>query len=188
MKKMETIMPKAKSAIKVIAIVLLTGFHKGAQSQNKTIDGLFCRVYLPSDDFGNCLEFKKNNTFEYKFSGDLGMQSYAQGEYELGMDRLILNYNKTKPLKMSYHVSEIWQSNKDSITVDFNFFDFDGNPAKEVDIFYRDSLSAKNIFQIFPMIVAGFRLNKKKASHSSSLKFRQRIMDLAHQFCMLFIT
>jgi len=136
-------MPKAKSAIKVIAIVLLMCFHEGAQSQNKAIDGLFCRVYFPSGDFSNCLEFKKNNTYEYEFSGDLGTQSYAQGQYELSMDQLILNYNKTTPLKMSYHVSEIWQSNKDSITVDFNFFEFDGNPAKGVDIFYRDSLSPK---------------------------------------------
>lgn len=143
MRKMETIMPKAKSAIKVIAIVLLMCFHEGAQSQNKAIDGLFCRVYFPSGDFSNCLEFNKNNTFEYEFSDDLGTQSYAQGQYELIKNKLILDYNKTVPLKMSYHVSEIWQSNKDSITVNFNFFDFNGNPAIGVDVFYRDSLSPK---------------------------------------------
>ncbi|MCK0124943.1 hypothetical protein MWU76_11075 [Gelidibacter sp. F2691] len=138
---METIMPKAKSAIKVIAIVLLMCFHEGIQSQDRAIDGLFCRVYFPSGDFSNCLEFKKNNTFEYEFSGHLGTQSYAHGQYELIKNKLILDYNKTEPIKIGHHVSKIWTNSKDSINLQFNFFDFDNIPIPFVNVIYKDSLS-----------------------------------------------
>lgn len=143
MKMMEIIVPRAKSATKVIAIILLICYHAGMQSQNKTFDGVFCRVYFPSGDFGNCLEFKSDSIFEYRLSSDVGPMLYGRGEYKLSKNQLTLNYNKTAPLKMSYHISEIWESNKDSITVDFYLFDFDGNPATGVDINYKDSLSKK---------------------------------------------
>ncbi|MCK0124947.1 hypothetical protein MWU76_11100 [Gelidibacter sp. F2691] len=85
--------------------------------------------------------FENNGTFKKEEVGELGLERYGQGQYKLINDKLILDYNRSEPLKMSHHVSEIWQSNKDSITVDFIIFDFDGNPAKGVDISYRDSLS-----------------------------------------------
>jgi len=164
---MKIIMERAKSVTKVIAIVLLICFQEALQSQNMTHDGIFCRVYFPSGDFGNCLDFKTDNTFEYRLSSDMGLVSYAQGEYKLSKGQLILNYNKTAPLKMSYHISEIWESNKDSITVDFDLFDFDGNPATGVEILYKDSLSKR-----------GYRADVSNKDGRSSFKLKRDPSEL----------
>lgn len=111
--------------------------------------------------------FTKNGTFKKEVMGELGREHYTQGEYKLSKDQLILNYNKTVPLKMSYHISEIWESNKDSITVDFDLFDFDGNPATGVEILYKDSLSKR-----------GYRADVSNKDGRSSFKLKRDPSEL----------
>ena len=92
-------------------------------------------------DYSNCLTFETDRNFTYEYSGHLGVLKYGQGEYKFTDNQLILNYNKTEPIKIGHHVSEIWTNNKDSIYLKINIFDFDGLPLHAVSVIYKDSLS-----------------------------------------------
>jgi hypothetical protein len=94
-------------------------------------------------EYYNSYSFNENGEFYYHVGSSLGDDYFGEGEYKLINNQLILNYNKTKPLKIGHHVSEIWENKADSIAVYFNFFDFDNNPIPYVNFFYKDSLSEK---------------------------------------------
>lgn len=171
---MEIQILKVRSVNSIIAFILTGLLHNTVYSQKK-LEGTYCLEHKYSGDFSECLEFREDNTFEYNYLSDVGMVSYAQGEYEFADSQLILNYNKTAPLKMSYHISEIWKNNKDSITVDFNLFDFDGKPAAGVNVLHKDSLSQKGFKSVDSNEDgrASFKLKKD----ASELEFEISSMD-----------
>lgn len=95
----------------------------------------------PLQEHYNTYTFNKNGKFEYQAGASLGNDCFGQGEYMITDNKLILNYNKTEPLRIGHHISQIWLNNKDSVMVDLNLFDFDGDPIPNVNIIYKDSLS-----------------------------------------------
>lgn len=133
------LMQKAQNVISMIIFILVGLLYNNTYSQNK-LEGKFCIEY-EIKDYGECLTFKNDNTFTHSFGGDMGTEGYGQGKYEFTNNNLILNYNKTEPLKTGYHTSKIWTNSKDSINVNFKFFDFDSIPLPAVSVIYKDSLS-----------------------------------------------
>lgn len=118
--------------INLIFVIKLNG--------QQVLEGRYSNL-APLQEHYNFYTFNKNGGFEYQTGASLGNDYYGRGEYIIIDNKLILNYNKTKSLKIGHHISEIWQSNKDSIDVDFNLFDFDNYPIFNVNIIYKDSLS-----------------------------------------------
>ena len=136
---MEALKLKEPTVISLIFLSIILTFCDNIYSQSR-IKGKYCREY-ELKNFSNCLNFISDNEFEFENSGDMGVIKYGRGEYKIEDGKLILNYNKTKPVKTGHHVSEIWGNNKDSINLKFHFFDFSNNPIPFVNVFYKDSLS-----------------------------------------------
>ncbi|WP_157614268.1 hypothetical protein [Pseudotamlana agarivorans] len=130
----------ARRAQNVIKLFIYIGiFYSNAYAQNQP-KGKFCEEY-EIKDYGACITLKPDNTFVHSFGGDMGTEAHGKGEYNFIDNKLILNYNKTEPVKTGYHLSKIWTNNKNTITVNFKFFDFDSIPVPNVNVFYKDSLS-----------------------------------------------
>ncbi len=144
MNKIEIQVFKATNVTKTFSLILI-GLLSNIMFAQASLKGTFCIDYALSD-FSNCLSFVTDKGFKYSHAGHLGIIDYGIGEYKLIDNQLILNYNKTKPLKIGHHVSEIWENNADSIAVHFSFFDFDNIPIPYVNYYYKDSLS-KNGYQ-----------------------------------------
>ena len=130
-------MLKDRSVNSIIVYVLAGLLYNTVYSQ-KTLEGVFCVEY-DLKDYSVCLTFETNKNFIYEY-GDTNMFEYGRGEYEISGNELILNYNKTEPIKTGHHVSEIWTNNKDSIEVHFKVFDFNNNPIPYVNVMYKISL------------------------------------------------
>lgn len=125
--------------VKMVVLLLVGTLFYSLHAQTK-FDGTFCKEY-DLKYFSECLTFEKEKNFKYEYRGDTGMFEFGQGEYQLIGKRLILNYNKTDPIKIGHHVSKIWTNNEDSINLQFNISDFDGLPLPAVTVVYKDSLS-----------------------------------------------
>ncbi|WP_298370093.1 hypothetical protein [uncultured Lutibacter sp.] len=139
MNKVVTIIQKVQIVIKPFIIILVGMLCCNSNAQTNLI-GTFCIDYTMKDFF-NCLTFQKEKNFKYKYGGDTGMFEYGQGKYKFKGNKLILNYNKTEPIKIGYHLSKIWTNSKDSINLKINIFNFDSIPLPSVSIVYKDSLS-----------------------------------------------
>lgn len=138
MNKMGTLMPKVRNVNTIILIMTGTLFYS-ANAQINFI-GTYCIDY-DINNFSNCLTFESEKKFRYEYVGDTGMFEYGQGEYQFIENHLILNYNRTEPLKTGYHISKIWTNAKDSINLQIHVFDFDGVTLPAVSVVYNDSLS-----------------------------------------------
>lgn len=136
MSKMATIILKVQNVTKVVFFILF--FCNNLYSQTN-INGTFCIDY-DLKDFSVCFKFEKNKSFKYEYSGDLGLAEFGKGEYSFIDNKLILNYNKTEPVKVGYHISKIWTNNRDTINIRFNLYDFDNNPISYANIVFKDSL------------------------------------------------
>lgn len=138
MNKKDIVVQKALNVTKIIILILLIKIETGQAQTN--LSGIYgARNYKLAEY--TSLEFNKKGLFKKEVSGEFGTYYYGQGEYNFIDDKLILNYNKTEPLKTGYHTSKIWTNSKDSINVNFKFFGFDSIPLPAVNIIYKDSLS-----------------------------------------------
>lgn len=138
MSKMEMEIQTVRN-VKIIILFFVGTLYNNLHAQDR-FDGMYCKEY-DLKDFSRCLTFERERSFMYEYSGDTGVFEFGKGEYQLIDNRLILNYNKTEPIKIGHHVSKIWTNSKDSINLKFNVFDFDGLPLHGVTVVYKDSLS-----------------------------------------------
>ncbi len=127
-----------KQMFKTIFLIFIGTLCYSFQAQTN-LNG-YCVNYA-LNDISACLTFEKVKNFTYEYSGDTGVFEYGQGDYEISSNKLILNYHRTDPLKVGYHVSKIWTNKKDSINLNFKVMDFEGNPLPAVSVAYKDSLS-----------------------------------------------
>lgn len=139
MNKMVTIIQKVQIVTNPYIYVLVGMLCYNSNAQTN-LNGTFCIDYAMKDFF-NCLTFQTEKNFKYEYGGDTGMFEYGQGKYKFMGNRLILNYNKTEPQKIGYHVSRIWTNSKDSINLKIKIFNFDSIPLPYVSVAYEDSLS-----------------------------------------------
>lgn len=137
-------MQKEQNVINLTIILLFSVLSNFSFSQ-KQLNGKFSNL-ARYQEYYNSYTFNEKGEFYYHNGASSGNFYFGEGEYKLIDNQLILNYNKTKPLKIGHHVSEIWENNTDSIAVHFSFFDFDNIPIPYVNYFYKDSLS-KNGYQ-----------------------------------------
>lgn len=135
---MEIQMLKAKNVRKPFLLILFGLLPSHLISQTK-FEGTFC-VEFATKDISNCLRFESDQIFKYKLTGDTGTFEYGIGEYKFIDNYLVLNYNKTKPLKIGHHNSEIWLNKFDSIEVHLVLLDFNNNPISNVNVLYKDNL------------------------------------------------
>ena len=105
-------------------------------SQEK-LEGQYCADY-PSGDFFECIEFK-GNEFSYQEGGHLGIESYGSGTFERTGNYLVLNYNLTKPLELSYHKLKFWINEKPVINLKINVWDLEGNEIRGANIFVNNT-------------------------------------------------
>jgi hypothetical protein len=134
-------MQKEQNVINLAIILLFLVISDFSFSQN-LLSGTFSNL-ARHQEYYNSYTFNENGEFYYHSGASSGNFYFGKGEYQIENGNLILNYNKTNPLKIGHHVSEIWQNKADSIAVHFSFFDFDNNPIPYVNFFYQDSLSKK---------------------------------------------
>ena len=94
-------------------------------SQEKLI-GKYCSIPLGESDV-TCINFKKNNQFDYVVSGCLGITSIGSGKYELKNDNLNLIFDKTEQTSKSeiQIADNETQSEKES-NLKFNIVDENG--------------------------------------------------------------
>ena len=69
---------------------MLTFTVATCSSQNQ-IFGNYCYSFNTGD--GNCIEFKSNNRFDWKSTGDLGTYYVGTGEYSFEDEMLVLNFD-----------------------------------------------------------------------------------------------
>ena len=124
-----------------IKVFILMGLMFNTVYPQKKLEDTFCMKYEYPGDYSNCLTFETDKNFTYEYCGHLGVLKYGHGEYKFTGSQLILNYNKTEPIKTGHHLSEIWTNNKDTIYLKINILDFDGFPLHGVSVIYKDSLS-----------------------------------------------
>ncbi len=134
-------MQKEKNAIKIISVLIILFVLDKAYSQEQ-LNGNYSSL-AQFQEFYDFYNFNKNGVFEYHTGADLGDDYFGKGEYKIENDNLILNYNKTSPLKLGYYLTEIWTNNKDSINVNITTITLDKKPAPYLSITFSDSL-AKN--------------------------------------------
>ncbi len=139
MNKQEIQNLKSRNANIIIIFILFGILCNNVYSQKK-INGKFCKEFKIRD-YGECFTFESDSTFTFKYSGHLGTIDYGKGSYKMLDKLLILNYDKTEPLKIGHHISKVWTNNSNSIAIHFQIFDFDNIPIPDVNIIYEDSLS-----------------------------------------------
>lgn len=132
-------MQKAQNVTRIIPFLITFFIFNKAQCQEKLNGRYSCLA--PLQEHYNVYSFDRNNRFEYNRGASLGDDYYGSGEYKLIGNKLILNYNKTKPLKIGLHSSKVWTNNKDSINVNFKILNFDSIALPYASIAYKDSLS-----------------------------------------------
>lgn len=145
MSKMEIRNLKEKNASKTLILLFFGCIMSFGISQN-SLEGLYYvddnPPYVVDGGSSTHYEFFKNGTFERITTGEFGTQYYGSGTYNLDNNkRLILNYNKTEPIQMGYHISKMWTNNSDEVDINFKLFDLDENAVKYANIIYKDSVS-----------------------------------------------
>lgn len=114
----------------IIVLLILLSFNIFSQTKLK---GEFCS----SDklkNFSVCLIFEDKN-FVYNEYNDYGYKDYGRGDYSIVNKNLILNFNKSKLFKQSYHKSKFYKDFKDSVLIKFKIKDrLKDLPLKNVNI------------------------------------------------------
>ena len=105
MKMMEIQSLKGRN-VSFIIIFILSGLLCNNVYSQKKIKGKFCKEF-EIRDYGECLTFQPDSTFAFKYSGHLGTIDYGKGDYKFIDNLLILNYDKTEPLKIGHHISKV---------------------------------------------------------------------------------
>ena len=131
---------KLKSVIKniILGILLIISHH--TYSQKERLNGKYSNL-ASLQEYYNFYVFDENGEFEYHTGASLGDDYFGKGTYKFMDNLLILNYDKTEPLKTGRHVSKIWTNNSKTIDIHFRFFDFNNSSIPFVNVIYKDSLS-----------------------------------------------
>ena len=94
-------------------------------SQEKLI-GKYCSIPLGESDV-TCIDFKKNNQFDYVVSGCLGISSIGSGKYELKNNNLNLIFDKTEQTsKSKIQIAENETQSEKESNLKFNIVDENG--------------------------------------------------------------
>lgn len=139
MNKDQVKMQKEKNVIKDVIIVLFLIFSNYTFSQKETLNGKYSQLASLQEHY-NYYVFDKNGEFRYHTGASLGDDYFGRGIYRFTDKHLILNYNKTDPIKIGHHLLKTWTNNKDSIDVYFKFFDFNNIPIPFVNVLYKVNL------------------------------------------------
>src|SRR5690554_1138668 len=102
MNKMEMEVQRVQNA-KIFILILVGMFCISTQAQIKFNES-YCKDY-DLKNISNCLTFETEKNFAYEYSGDTGVFGFGHGEYLFKDNKLILNYNKTEPIKTGHHFS-----------------------------------------------------------------------------------
>lgn len=114
----------------IFIFFILISYETSAQ---KRIEGSYA-LPSPTRDFATSIIFSKTGIFKYDYSGHLGTEEYGIGTYELNREKLILNYNLTKPVKQSFYESNFWINNKEKVELKLFVSDLEGNPIPAANV------------------------------------------------------
>lgn len=101
-------------------------------SQNQVI-GVYSSI-KPLQEHYRYFKFKPNGTFEYHFGASLGDDEYGEGHYSLEKDKLILNYNLTKPEENSFYKFKLYKNSDNSVKVKIRVFDLNKKPLYGISV------------------------------------------------------
>lgn len=113
----------------VIILIFVVNFSIIAQ---ESLIGQYCTIPIGESDVA-CYSFKKNQQFEFKISGCLGISNYGKGNYSIKNGLLLLNFDNGKGTKNSQvSFKDIIETSKDSIIIKIKISDLNGFgvPAK----------------------------------------------------------
>jgi len=123
MKKLEIKMPKERNVINLVILIVLS---INCSAQN-VLEGTYARQNMPYDTY-SFYKFQQDGGFEYHSGGDLGDESFGKGTYRISADTLFLDYNENTAVQLPYHKGYFWKDFTDSITIEIQVKDFEGNP------------------------------------------------------------
>jgi len=161
-------MLKEQTVIKkiIFCFSFLIAFLSNGQTK---LDGVYSNL-MPLQEHYNYYKFNQDGTFEYHIGASLGDDKYGLGEYTFKNNILILNYNKTKPLKKGYYIPEFWNNKTDSVEVYLNFYDSEHQPIPYVNVIYKDSLQKNGYNGGSADKFGEIRLSYSKSKESLELK------------------
>ncbi|MCG8755531.1 hypothetical protein [Tenacibaculum finnmarkense] len=147
-------------------IILLTSIMTFSQEK---LSGKYCSIPIGESDV-TCIDFKKNNLFEYSVSGCLGTSQIGTGIFELKNETLKLKFDKKEQAsKESIKITEIKSSSEK--TVEFEFIIKDENESP----LYVNIVDISN--------VSGFEISEEKNKiefEKKNLKVKYRILSLGY--------
>ncbi len=161
MKNNPKVIQRQQNIIRTIGLLIFFIISKHTFSQNEKLNGKYSHLEQ-LQDYYTVYYFDGSSTFEYHTGGCLGDEYFGKGTYKIKDKLLILNYNKTEPIKLGHHVSKIWTNDSTAIDIQFKFFDFENRPIPFVNVTYKDSLS-KNGYN-------GIAANKEGTAKLSLIK------------------
>ena len=158
-------------------IILLTSIITFSQ---KKLSGEYCSIPIGESDV-TCIDFKKNNRFEYSVSGCLGTSHIGTGIFELNNQTLKLTFDKKEqPPRSIVNVKEV-KSNSENIEFKFVIKDENGIPLyanvveqpnvkafeiyEEHNTFKAEKKNSKVKYQILSL---GFEIVELELEHNSS--------------------
>lgn len=161
-------MQKEQSVIKNIILCILLIISHHTYSQKERLNGKYSNL-ASLQEYYNFYVFDENGEFEYHTGASLGDDYFGEGTYKFLDNLLILNYNKTEPLKTGRHVSKIWTNNSKTIDIHFRFFDFNNSSIPFANVIYKDSLSKNGYNGIVANKEGIAKLNLRKENKESHL-------------------
>jgi hypothetical protein len=158
-------------------IILLTSIITFSQEK---LSGKYCSIPIGESDV-TCIDFKKNNRFEYSVSGCLGTSHIGTGIFELNNQTLKLTFDKKEqPPRSIVNVKEV-KSNSENIEFKFVIKDENGIPLyanvveqpnvkafeiyEEHNTFNAEKKNSKVKYQILSL---GFEIVELELEHNSS--------------------
>lgn len=139
MKLQESQMQKEKNAPHKLLIVVILFYSTLTFSQNK-IEGKYIvddnPSYIVHSGAGvfTTYEFYSNGTFFKEDSGELGIETYAEGHYFIKNDSITLDYDLTKLKTNDYHNYKYYSNNKDSLKVKITIRDMNNKPLPDIAV------------------------------------------------------
>ena len=158
-------------------IILMTSIITFSQEK---FSGEYCSIPIGESEVA-CINFKKNNRFEYSVSGCLGTSQIGTGIFELNNQTLKLTFDKKEqPTKSIVNFKEV-KSNSENIEFKFVIKDENGIPLyanvveqpnvkafeinEEHNTFKAEKKNSKVKYQILSL---GFEIVEFELEHNSS--------------------
>ena len=109
--------------ITIQAIILIISLVSFSQ---ETLKGEYCSIPLGESDV-TCIKFKKDNLFEYKIVGCLGVSAIGSGKFELkGVDLNLIFDNKEPLFRSKIKITEYESKSEKEIKLQFKIHDENG--------------------------------------------------------------